>query len=436
MIIHVVQQGETISSIAGFYGKSVDRLILENGVSNPDDLVVGETLVILHSEIEYIVQEGDTLESIARNNNTSIMQLLRNNPYLSDRPYIYPGEVIVIKYMGDKIKRISTNGFIYPFINMNILKKTLPFLTYLTVYSYIYTSQGDVLNINDTDIIQTAKNYGVAPIMMIGGFASSTKEEINVTHNMLVNESIQDILINNILSLLKSKGYHGVNFKTPYINPEARHLYLEFINKLSTRLRAAGFVTFVSLTMSVFELLSNVVYEGLEYISLAQSVNNILLITYEYGFSFGISPAVVAFETLNSVFDYLTPIISSEKLITGLSTIGYIWRMPYVDQETRGQSMSYDSAIALARETGSEIQFDEVTKASYFQYISQDEYIVRFRDARGVDAILSLIPTHDIGGVAIWNCMFFYNQMWLIVNSQFEIEKVVPIITMSCKNDT
>lgn len=56
MIIHVVRQGETISSIAGFYGKSVERLILENGISDPDDLVVGETLVILHSEIEYTVQ--------------------------------------------------------------------------------------------------------------------------------------------------------------------------------------------------------------------------------------------------------------------------------------------------------------------------------------------------------------------------------------------
>jgi spore germination protein len=90
------------------------------------------------------------------------------------------------------------------------------------------------------------------------------------------------------------------------------------------------------------------------------------------------SPAIVAFGTYNNIFDYLGSLIA-EKLVTGLSTIGYIWRLPYIDNVTRGQSMSYDSAIALARETGTEIQYDEVTKASYFQFVSEYENIVRIR---------------------------------------------------------
>lgn len=80
MIIHVVEQGETINSIAGHYGISVERLILENGIRISDDLVVGETLVILFPEIEYTVQDGDTLESIASNHNVSVFELLRNKP--------------------------------------------------------------------------------------------------------------------------------------------------------------------------------------------------------------------------------------------------------------------------------------------------------------------------------------------------------------------
>lgn len=88
--------------------------------------------------------------------------------------------------------------------------------------------------------------------------------------------------------------------------------------------------------------------------------------------------------------------------------------------------MSYNSAIALAREVGAVIQFDEVSKSSYFLFASQNEYLVRFRDARGVNAILSLIPNHDLNGAAIWNIMFFFNQLWLLVNSQFEIDKVIP----------
>lgn len=427
MIIHVVKQGETMGSIAELYGRPVERLILENGITDPNNLAVGETLVILFPQIEYTVQAGDSLYSIAKLHNISIMELLRNNPYLSDRANIYPGEVIVIKYMDEKIREISTNGFVYPFVNMDILKKTLPFLTYLTVYSYYYTSQGDIMNVDDSEIIQTAKNYGVAPIMMLVADSDNQIEEIEILHNILIDQDVQDIFISNLLTILLAKGYYGVNIKTPYIKTEDRALYVNFIDKLSTRLHAAGFMLYISLSMSTFELLSSIFYDELQYDILGQSANGIILITYEAGFSFGISPAVVAFETFSNYINIWTKLIPSQKIVTGLSTISYIWKLPYIEEVTLGQSMSYDSAVALAREVGAVIQYDEVTKSSYFRFILKDEYVVRFRDARGVEAILSLVPSHDLNGTAIWNCMFFYNQMWLIINSQYEITKIVPV---------
>jgi spore germination protein len=432
MIIHVVKQGETINSIAELYGKSVDRLILENGIVDADNLVIGETLIILYPETEYTVQPGDTLEGIAIRHNTSILELLRNNPYLSDRQYIYPGEVIVIKYKEERIRTMSINGFVYPFVNIDTLKKTLPFLTYITIYSYYYTGQGEILDINDDEIIRLSRIYGVAPIMMLSGYSRSMAEEIETTNNILLDEDIQNILINNIITRVKSKGYYGVSFNTPYIKPESRPLYVDFIIKLSTRLRIAGFITIVSLTKSVFDLLSNINCQELQYRVIGNAADYILLISYEYGFSFGLSPSVASFDTINNFFEFLTDLVPSEKVVTGLSTIGYHWRLPVIDGESRGQSMSYDSVIALARELGVEIQYDDITKASYFQYISQYEYYVRFRDARGIDALLSLVPTHNLNGTAIWNCMYFYHQLWLLVNSQYYIEKIVPLRTVDC----
>ncbi len=35
MIIHVVQSGETIHSISEYYNISAERLIIENGITNP-----------------------------------------------------------------------------------------------------------------------------------------------------------------------------------------------------------------------------------------------------------------------------------------------------------------------------------------------------------------------------------------------------------------
>ena len=128
MNIHVVQPGETLSSIAEIYGISELKLIQDNGLVNRDDLVTGQTIVIVSPEQTYIVQAGDTLFDIASSHNISTMQLLRNNPFLSDRDYIYPGEELVIRY--NTTGTISTMGFSYPFVNKDTLKKNLPYLTY------------------------------------------------------------------------------------------------------------------------------------------------------------------------------------------------------------------------------------------------------------------------------------------------------------------
>lgn len=84
MIIHVIQPNETAFTIADIYGVSPQWIIRENGIVNPIDLAVGGTLVILYSKTTHTVVEGDTLESIANMYNVTVMDLLRNNSYISD----------------------------------------------------------------------------------------------------------------------------------------------------------------------------------------------------------------------------------------------------------------------------------------------------------------------------------------------------------------
>lgn len=55
MIIHVVQPGETITSIAEFYNIPVHRLILENEILNPSNLVIGQTIVIVYPLLNHTV---------------------------------------------------------------------------------------------------------------------------------------------------------------------------------------------------------------------------------------------------------------------------------------------------------------------------------------------------------------------------------------------
>lgn len=110
MDIYVVQSGDTLDAIAQMYGVTISQLLINNGLSNANHLVPGQTIVIVYPVKTYTVQVGDTLNSIANKNSISLMQLLRNNPILYDRQYIYPGETLIISY--NTVKQSTTNGFV------------------------------------------------------------------------------------------------------------------------------------------------------------------------------------------------------------------------------------------------------------------------------------------------------------------------------------
>ena len=427
MDIHVVQPGETLELIAEKYSVSATRLIQDNGLMEPGKLVVGQTIVIVYPEQVYTVQEGDSLIGIADAHDVTLIQLLRNNPYLSDRAFIYPGETLVISYNNND-KNITTNGYAYPFINRELLRKTLPFLTYLSIFNYRVTAEGYIIGIDDTEIIQIARQYGVAPIMLLSTLAESGSLEI--AFSIFYNQDLVDRLIDNILNILKTNGYYGLNVPFRYINEDTRQVYDNYIKKLTSRLNDEGFPVFITLTPLIVYDENEITFDKINYSGIGQFANGIMVLSYNWGYSFGPPAAVTSVFIATNFLDYAVTMIPPEKIYVGLPIIGYDWQLPYEIGVSRANSISTDSAIALAYEVGATIEYDETSQAPFFRYVDNSfgvpkQHIVWFKDARSINAIVNLVPDYGFQGIGIWNIMNFFPQMWLVINSQYEIETVL-----------
>jgi LysM repeat protein len=130
--IHIVQAGETLSSIAAQYGVTIEEIARASGISVSDLLRVGQKLTIPKSapSLEvvsapapepapelipevYVVQPGDTLESIAQRFGTSVASLARANQMSSPslvfvgRRLIIPKPKVVRLYGGGKRVEVS-----------------------------------------------------------------------------------------------------------------------------------------------------------------------------------------------------------------------------------------------------------------------------------------------------------------------------------------
>ncbi|MBP1753864.1 MAG: hypothetical protein H6Q59_262 [Firmicutes bacterium] len=424
MIIHTVQPGETANSIAATYGVSVDRLIADNQISNPNQLVVGESLIIMFPAETYIIQEGDSLESIAAAHNITVMQLLQNNPQLSGRVYIYPGEEVVLRYTDEKRMELSTNGYALPFIDVNTFRKTLPYLTYLTIFYYRITAEGNLIDINDQELIDTAKVYHVAPIMSISTLTSAGDVDAEVAHSILNDKAKQEHLINRVLEILTAKGYYGLNVDVQHVLEEDRQLFVEFVATISERVRQEGYYVSITLTPSTFPTDPNVLYQGPEYTPLGQVTDSTMLLSYEWGHAHSPQPAL-PLAWVRALLDYSVTQIPAEKINIGLPTIGYIWQLPFIPDYTIANSITHNSALALASEVGAVIQHDEASEAPYFTYTTDNDYIVWFRDVRSISALMDLVVEYGLEGIGTWNIMQFASALWIEIAAQYDIRKII-----------
>ena len=86
MQIHVVGQNQTLTTIAQTYGTTVNDLIKANEVPNPNNLVIGQTLVIPIVGSFYWVQPGDNLWAIANRFQTNYQELATVNGISPNQP--------------------------------------------------------------------------------------------------------------------------------------------------------------------------------------------------------------------------------------------------------------------------------------------------------------------------------------------------------------
>lgn len=427
MGIHVVKQGETIYSIARDYDTTPNRLIEDNELTNPNNLVVGQTLVILYPKRTYTVEEGDTLLDVAQKNGVSVITLLQNNPGLADFPYLYVGQQIVIEYEGDKIGSMEVNGYLYPYIDIDVLEKTLPYLTYITIFTYGFTPEGELIGVDDQNIINIARDYGVAPLLLLSTLTNEGSFSNVLASQILNNIEAQNRLIENILTNLREKQYYGLNIDFEYIYPEDRQAYVNFIGNVTTILNAEGFEVIASLAPKIAADQPGILYEGHDYRAIGEVSNKVLLMTYEWGYTYGPPMGVAPIDKVREVLDYAVTEITPDMIFIGIPNYAYDWALPFVRGESRARSLSNVEAVEQAAEYGATIYFDEVAKVPYYNYISADgiEHVVWFEDARSINEKLLLINQYGLNGTSYWNIMKYFPQNWAVLNSLYNINKVL-----------
>lgn len=423
MTIYIVRPGDTIYSIARNNGVTVERLASDNGLYDPDMLTVGQALVILRPSVAHRVAQGETLTGIAENYGISVNTLYRNNPELRGTDNIVPGQILVIAYDTPKRGSIIVNGYAYPYIDRDVLRTTLPYLTYLTIFGYGMTEAGELIPTDDDELISIARSYGTSPVMLLSSLGEDGTFSNELTSAVLQSPAARENVINNVVSTLSAKGYDAVDVDFEYILPADREAYTSFISDLRQAANEIGKLVFVSLAPKTSADQPGLLYEAHDYASLGNAADRALLMTYEWGYTYGPPMAVAPINRVEEVVNYAKTEIPAEKLVMGMPNYAYDWQLPFIMGESAATPLSNVAAVQLAADNNAEILFDETAQTPFFRYTDEsgNNHEVWFEDARSVLAKLNLVLSSGILGASVWQIMRFFPAMWAVINSNTNI---------------
>ena len=268
MLIHVVKPGDTVYSIALEYGIPMSQLILDNGLETSSRLAVGQALVV-----QFPTQ-------------THTVQLYRNNPILGGIPEIYPGQTLVLAYDSTPEATLSVNGYAYPFIDPALLQSTVPYLTYLTPFTYGFTPDGTLVELDDEALLAAARQGGAAPLMHLSTLTEEGGFSNELAHLALTQPAVQDTLVDNLEAMLVQKGYRGLDVDFEYVYAEDAGAYAAFLGRLTERLNPLGYPVIAALAPKIAADQPGTLYEGHDFAAIGAAVNQVLLMTYEWGYTY------------------------------------------------------------------------------------------------------------------------------------------------------
>ncbi len=427
MVIHVVQAGETVDGIARRYGVSRERIISDNNLTDTQRLVVGQALLVLQPAETYTVQAGDTLASIAARFGVSEIVLLQYNPSLIGLPYLTAGQEIVIRFTEEKGREITVNGYAYPYIRLDVLEQTLPYLTYLTIFGYSFTETGELIGIDDQPLIGLAYQYRTAPVMLLTTYVEGENFSGAAVNQLFYNPQVQSHLLDNVVAVMKEKGYLGLDVDFEYVAPEDREGYLRFLENTVARMHENGFFVNVDLAPKISGDQPGLLYEAHDYPAIGALVDTVLIMTYEWGYTFGEPQAVAPINKVAEVVRYAVSVIPADKILMGIPNYGYDWILPFEQGVTRATAIGNPYAVEIASRYGARIEFDEKAQSPTFGYFDRNglEHVVWFEDVRSIRAKYDLLDRYGLRGAGYWNVMRPFSQNWGFVSARYDIRKAV-----------
>ena len=291
----------------------------------------------------------------------------------------------------------------------------------LTLFTYGIDAQGGLLPLEDGVLLEEARRLGTGPLMHLSSLTEEGTFSSQRAAELLADPAARAALTEQVAATMEARGYQGLDVDFEFIPAAQKEDYAQFIRELRQRLAPRGWPVLVALAPKTYAGQPGLLYEAHDYAALGAAADYVLLMTYEWGYTYGPPMAVAPIDAVKRVLDYAITEIPPGKIFMGFPNYAYDWTLPFITGESRATSISNPEAVALAVRMGAEIQFDKKAQTPYFHYTDDRGMVheVWFEDPRSCLAKFDLAASYGFRGLGIWNYMRPFPACFSLLNVRF-----------------
>ncbi|WP_377887547.1 LysM peptidoglycan-binding domain-containing protein [Alkalihalobacillus sp. R86527] len=422
MGIHTVRAGDNLWRISVTYGVPIATLKAVNGLVS-DHLVPGLNLFIPDQALPeqyYQIKSGDTYWKLSQQFNTSIQALISANPTID--PNALP---IGLRVRIPSLEKYRMESLVFfdalagtPYLDA--LTKIAGSITFLAIFTYSFTREGKLLGIDDTLILQRTKELNIKPLLVISNYEGNMFSPA-LADDVLQNVEKRTALVQNLVRVVKEKGYAGVSIDFEFVPPQRRSDFTAFLRELKNGL--GNLVLQLNAHAKSSEMATNRLVGFLDYKAAGEIVDIVSIMTIDYGYAIGPSDPIAPVWWIEQVLMYATGQINRRKIMMAMSLYGYDWKVP-IQSEVVAAMLPMQIAQNRAIDSWIPIQYDDVAQAPHYRYrLANSDHIVWFEDIRSITAKYKQMEVYNLLGATYWRLRFSFPQNWAYVGKNIFVIK-------------
>ncbi|MCL6562083.1 MAG: glycoside hydrolase [Firmicutes bacterium] len=165
-----------------------------------------------------------------------------------------------------------------------------------------------------------------------------------VLDQLLQNNTAEERAIAEMLTLVESNRFDGINLDWEGIDPRERDAFSQFVQRLSRTFHQHGYLVTLSLPAEVSNNPNDSWTGAYDYQALGRAADLVMIMAYDQHWAGGPPGPIASPSWVRQVLSYTISAIPPQKVILGIPGYGYDW------SSNGAVALSYPQAVALQKQ--------------------------------------------------------------------------------------